>query len=120
MNALLDHLPYYVAAWLFACGLYGVATSKNLVHQVVCLAVLQSSTYVLLLAIGYQRGAIAPIFADRVVGTPATDPVVQALMLTDVVVEATVMALLLALAVQAHKRTGTLDPGELTLRRMRG
>jgi multicomponent Na+:H+ antiporter subunit C len=120
MKALLDHLPYYVAAWIFVWGLYGVATSKNLVHLIICVAVLQSSTYVLLLAIGYERGAIAPIFVDRAPGTPATDPIVQALMLTDVVVEATVMALLLALAVQAHKRTGTLDPGELALRRMRG
>ncbi len=42
------------------------------------------------------------------------DPVVQTLTLTDVVVEATVSALLLALAVQAHKRFGTADPDELT------
>jgi multicomponent Na+:H+ antiporter subunit C len=41
------------------------------------------------------------------------DPIVQALALTDVVVEAAVTALLLALAVQAHKRFGTLDPQEL-------
>ena len=34
----------------------------------------------------------------------------QALTLTDVVVEATVVALLLALVVQAHKRYGTVDP----------
>jgi multicomponent Na+:H+ antiporter subunit C len=82
------------------------------VHLIICLAVLQSSTYVLLLAIGYKVGAVAPIFADVQVGTPAVDPVVQALMLTDIVVEATVMALLLALAVQTHKRTGTLDPDQ--------
>jgi multicomponent Na+:H+ antiporter subunit C len=48
------------------------------------------------------------------VGTPAVDPVVQALALTDVVVGATVSALLLALAVQVHKRSHTLDPDRLT------
>ena len=37
----------------------------------------------------------------------------QALALTDVVVEAAVTALLLAFAIQAHKRFGTLDPHEL-------
>ena len=88
-------------------------TSRNLVHLVICLSVVQSSTYVLLLAIGYRSGAPAPIFADIPPGTPAVDPVVQALTLTDVVVGATVTALLLALAVQAHKRFGTLDPDEL-------
>jgi multicomponent Na+:H+ antiporter subunit C len=47
------------------------------------------------------------------VGTPAVDPVVQALMLTDIVVEATVVALLLALALQLQKHTNTLDPDKL-------
>jgi len=41
------------------------------------------------------------------------DPTVQVLVLTDVVIEATVTALLLALAVQAHKRFGRLDPADL-------
>ncbi len=118
MAAFVNFLPFAVAAWLFAAGLFGVVTSKNLVHLVICIAVMQSSTYVLLLAIGYKVGAVAPIFADIPVGTPAVDPVVQALMLTDIVVEATVMALLLALAVQAHKRSGTLDPDKL--RELRG
>jgi len=58
-------------------------------------------------------GAVAPYFYDIGVHTPAVDPVVQALALTDVVVEAAVTALLLAFAVQAHKRFGTLDPQEL-------
>jgi multicomponent Na+:H+ antiporter subunit C len=109
----MDFLPYAVAAWLLVVGLYGVVTSKNLVHLVICLTVVQSSTYVLLLAVGYVDGGKAPIFADIPVGTRAVDPVVQALALVDVVVEATVTALLLALAVQAHKRFGSVDPDEL-------
>ena len=118
MNELASFLPYAVAVWLFAVGLYGIVTSRNLVHLVICVVVLQSSTYVLLLAIGYKTGATAPVFAGIPVGTPAVDPVVQALMLTDIVVEATVVALLLALAVQTHKRTGTIDPDKL--RELRG
>ena len=106
-------IPYFLAAWLLLWGLYGVVTSKNLIHLVICLAVVQSSTYVLLLAIGYVAGGVAPIYADMTPGTLAVDPVVQALMLTDVVVEATVVALLLALAVQAHERGGSLDPAKL-------
>jgi multicomponent Na+:H+ antiporter subunit C len=111
-------LPYLVAAWLFLLGLYGVVTSRNLIHLVVCLSVTQSSTYVLLLAIGYRKGGTAPIFADVPTGTKAVDPVVQALALTDIVVSVTVSGLLLALAIQAQKRAGTLDPERL--RPMRG
>jgi multicomponent Na+:H+ antiporter subunit C len=113
----MTHLPYFVAVWLFAIGLYGVVTSRNLVHMIICLSVVQSSTYVLLLGIGFRLNAAAPVFLDIPPGTPAVDPVVQALMLTDVVVEVTVTALLLALAVQAHERTGKLDPNELGILR---
>ncbi len=114
----MSYLPYGVAAWLFIVGLYGMVTSRNLIHLVVCLSVVQSSTYVLLLALGFEIGATAPVFYDVLPATPAVDPVVQALVLTDVVVGVTVTALLLALAVQEHKRFGTLDPHEL--RAMRG
>jgi multicomponent Na+:H+ antiporter subunit C len=105
--------PYVVAGWMVAAGLYGIARSRNLIHLVLCLTVVQSSTYVLLLAIGFRHDAAAPIFVDIAPYRRAVDPVVQSLTLTDVVVEATVVALLLALAVDAHKRFGTLDPQEL-------
>ena len=97
----MSFLPYAVAVWLFLIGLYGLITSRHLVHLVVCLTVVQSSSYVLLLAIGYRTGAEAPIFADIPPETPVVDPVVQALTLTDVVVGATVSALLLVLALFA-------------------
>ena len=114
---MLSALPYFVSAWLFCCGLYGIVTSRHLVHAVVCLAILQSSTYVLLLGIGYRIGGAAPIFADIAPGRLTVDPVVQALMLTDVVVEAVVVALLLAMVVKAHEKSGSVSPDDLrTLR----
>jgi multicomponent Na+:H+ antiporter subunit C len=106
--------PYLVAGWIFLVGVHGLVTSRNLVHAIGCLAVTQSSTYVLLLAVGYRHGATAPVFSDVPTHTRVVDPVVQALALTDVVVGATVTALLLALVVQLHKRHGTADPDELS------
>ncbi len=110
-------LPYFVAGWIFVVGLYAMATSRHFVHLLLSLAVVQTSTYVLILAIGYKTGATAPIFADIPVGTPATDPVTHALMLTDIVVEATVIALLLAITVQIHRKTGKADPDHVDLRK---
>jgi multicomponent Na+:H+ antiporter subunit C len=106
-------LAYAVAVWLLCVGIYGVISSRHLVHLVLCLAVMQSSTYVLLLAVGWRTGGQAPIYTDIPASAPVVDPVVQALTLTDVVVEATVVAVLLALTVQAHKRFGTCDPDAL-------
>ena len=106
-------LPWLAAGWLMLVGLYGVASSRNYVHLIGCLSVMQSATYVLLLAIGYRWNAGPPIFYSHPPGTPVVDPVVQALVLTDIVVGATVTALLLALALQVHKRTRTLNPDAL-------
>ena len=113
MPAHLSLLPYIVAAWLFCCGLYGIVTSRHLVHCVVCLAILQTSTYMLLLGIGYRVGGAAPVFADISPGRLTVDPVVQALMLTDIVVEAVVVALLLAIVVKAYEKSGCVDPRDL-------
>ncbi len=106
----MSYLPYIVVAWLVLIGLYGMVTSRNLIHLTVCLSVIQSATYVLLLSIGYRAGAGPPIFANVPPGTPAVDPIVQAMALTDIVVGATVTALLLALVIQVHKHLHTLDP----------
>ena len=109
----VDNLPFLLAAWLFFVGLYGMVTSTNYVHMIMCLSVVQSSTYVLILQVGFLVRGTAPIFYDVPVGTRAVDPVVQSLVLTDIVVGVVVSALLLSLVLQMHKRTGTLDPDAL-------
>ncbi|MCV7197135.1 sodium:proton antiporter [Mycobacterium angelicum] len=108
--------PYCVAAWLVLIGAFGIVRSRNLIHAVVCLSVAQSGTYVLLLTVGFQRDSAPPIFSGPNVPSAkvVVDPVVQAMTLTDIVIQATVTALLLALAIQIHKRHGTLDPDELS------
>lgn len=110
----MSYLPYALAVWLILVGLFGIVISRNLIHLVICVTVVQSGTYVLLLAIGYKAHGTAPIFADIPQTRKTVDPVVQALTLTDVVVSVTLAALLLALAMMAHERAGTLDPAKLT------
>jgi len=106
-------LPYLVAGWICIVGLYGIVTSRNLIHLALCLTVTQSSTYVLLLAVGYVKGGGPPIFKGVKLGTTAVDPVVQSLTLTDIVVSVTVLALILALALDVHENAETMDPDEI-------
>jgi multicomponent Na+:H+ antiporter subunit C len=106
-------LPYLAAGWICLIGLYGIVTSKDLIHLALCLTVTQSSTYVLLLAIGYVKGGGPPIFKGVKLGTTAVDPVVQSLTLTDIVVSVTVLALILAFALDVHENADTMDPDEI-------
>ena len=113
MTTTLTVVCYAVAGWLVLAGTLGIVRSRDLVHTVVSLSVAQAGTYVLLLAVGYRTGGKAPIIADIPAVSRLVDPTVQVLVLTDIVIEATVTALLLALVVQAHKRFGSLDPADL-------
>ncbi len=107
-------LAFGVVVWLIVIGLYGVVTSRNLIHLVVCISVAQSATDILILEIGYVDHGHAPVFVSLPKHPgPTVDGIMQALSLTDVVLGAAVSALLLALVVQIHKRTGTLDPDHL-------
>lgn len=106
-----SYAPFAVAAWLFLWGLYGIVSSRHFVHLVICLGLLQTSTYLLLVGVGYRKGGIAPVMVPQThAHESVVDPIVQALMLTDVVVEATVIALLLAMVVQIYEKTGSADP----------
>ena len=113
MRDVLDVLPYAVAAWVLLAACYGIATSRNFIHVVACLSVMQSSTYLLLLLVGWSGHATAPVFGDVPPGVRVVDPVVQALTLTDIVVGGAVTALLLALTIQLAKRQGSIDPDRI-------
>lgn len=106
-------LPFLVAALLFLAGLYGVVTSRSYIHLAVCLAVTQSATYVALLSVGYVRNGQPPVTKGSTPGKPFVDPVVQAMTLTDVVVSVAVLALVLSLAMLAHRTHGTVDPEQM-------
>ena len=109
----MSFLPFAVAAWLFLAGLYGIVSSRNLIRSVLCLTVVQSASYLMLVGVGYRSHAKAPIVADIPVVQKLVDPTVQVLVLTDIVIEATITALLLAFVVQGHKRFGSVDPADL-------
>jgi hypothetical protein len=64
-HRLMQIFPFLVVAWIVAVGLYGLATSRDLIHQMVCLIVVQSSTYVLQLGVGYVTGGVAPYLPGR-------------------------------------------------------
>ena len=113
----MSFVPYALAVWIFLVGLYGIVTSRNLIHITVCVTVCQSATYVLLLAIGYRTEGTAPVFADiPTEGRRVVDPIVQSLTLTDIVVSVAVAALLLSFALKAFEHHRSLDPAEMELK----
>jgi multicomponent Na+:H+ antiporter subunit C len=118
VSGFVEVWPVLVAVWLLLAGLYGMATTRDLVHLVLSVSVFHAGAWVLLLGVGFSSGVTAPIVDEDVTeGQPLADPVVQAITVTDVVVGAAVTALLLTLAVRVKRRFGTVDPRDVQVLR---
>lgn len=114
-------MNYIAAILLFLIGLFGLIRQRNLVRMILNLGLMESSTYLLLVVIGYRQGGTAPIFyeAHIVPGETITvDPIVQALTSTSIVIGVVTMALALALVIQLARHYRTLDAGQI--RELRG
>ncbi len=114
---------------LFAVGLYGVMTKKNVVKIVLGVAIMEYGVNLFLILIGYRHPgegaeAMAPIMDAGAVKNPAeflatsVDPIPQALVLTSIVISLGVLALLVAMCMRLYERYGTFDITEM--RKLRG
>ena len=111
---------YALCLLIFALGLYGALTQKNLIKIIIGLGIAGNAVNLFLLLVGYRHGGKAPI---RLPGTEnfaagAVDPFPQAMVLTAIVIELGVMALLVAIAMRLYQRYGTYDISEI--RKLRG
>ena len=70
----MQFFPFVVVAWILCVGLYGIVTSRHLVHLIVCLIVVQSSTYVLLLGVGYKTGGGGAVLLRHPAAHPGRGP----------------------------------------------
>ena len=106
-------ITYVTAIVLVAIGTYAIVVKENLIKKVIGLGLFTNGIHLLLISIGYRAGGIAPIFLEGMdlshFSLTAVDPLPQALVLTSIVIELSVIALALALIIKYHKMTGTLD-----------
>ncbi len=113
---------YALTLVLVAVGLYGVLVKRNLVRIIVGLMILEGGVHLFFVLLGFRPGGRPPILAGpselpAFAGT-AVDPLVQAVVLTAIVIDVGVLALLVALVLKLWERYGTFDITEI--RRLRG
>jgi multicomponent Na+:H+ antiporter subunit C len=105
-------LNYIAAIVLFLLGLYGVITQRNLIRILLNLGLMESATYLFLIALGYRAGGTAPIFYESKIvpgQTTAVDPIMQALALTSIVIGVVTLAMALSLIIHLARHYRTLD-----------
>jgi multicomponent Na+:H+ antiporter subunit C len=105
-------MNYVAAILLFVIGLYGVVTQRNLVRILLNLGLMESASYLMLIALGYRANSTAPIFYESKMEpgvTPVVDPIMQALALTSIVIGVVTLALALSLIIHLARMYRTLD-----------
>jgi multicomponent Na+:H+ antiporter subunit C len=117
---------YALCLVLFIVGLYGVLVKRNLIKIIISLVIMESAVNLFLVMLGYRKDGVAPIMMKT--ADPAAyhetfvrasvDPVMQALVLTAIVIGLGVIALNVAIAMRLYERYGTYDINEI--RRLKG
>lgn len=103
---------------MFAIGLYGVLRKRNLIKIILGLVIIEYSTHLLFILVGYRMGGRAPILAQDVSITNMVDPLPQALVLTAIVISLAVTALVVSFAMRIYDRYRTFDITKI--RRLKG
>ncbi|MGQ9778851.1 MAG: sodium:proton antiporter [Bacillota bacterium] len=109
---------YFMCFVLFAVGLYGVLAKRDLVKIIIGLTIMGYGVNLFLVLIGYRRGGLFPILEKGRAATAMVDPLPQAMVLTAIVVELAVLALLVSLAVRLYEKYRTHDITKI--RRLKG
>ena len=114
-------LVYALAVGVIAAGIYAVIVKDNLVKKLLGLGIMTNGIHVFLIALGYRAGGILPIMQEldfQRFSMTAVDPLPQALVLTSIVINFSILAVGLSITILFYRKFGTLDSSRI--RRLRG
>jgi multicomponent Na+:H+ antiporter subunit C len=100
---------YVLCFALFLVGLYGIMTKRDLIKIILSSGIMGYACNLMIVLFGYRRGASYPILEKGKEAAAMVDPLPQALVLTSIVIELGVTALLAALAIRLFQKYRTYD-----------
>lgn len=115
---MIGNLPFVACMVLIALGFWTLLFKRNLVKLVIGVGLIESGVNLFLVALGYVRSGVPPIYTYAPAGAPMVLPTPQALTLTSIVIGLATTALMLAFAVVIYRHKGTLDARKI--RELRG
>ncbi len=111
---MIGNTPFIVSMVLVALGLWTLLSRRNLIKIVIGLKLIQNGVNLFLVATGYVRQGVVPIYTYAPPDATMVLPTPQALTLTSIVIGLATTALMLAFVVVIHRHRGTLDARKVT------
>lgn len=100
-----------LALAIIGVAIYGICMSDNIIKSIICFNIVQAAIILLFIQLAGDTGTKIPIVSS-VVGE-MVDPLPQALMITAIVISASVTALSLMFSIKIFHYYGTLNWHEL-------
>ena len=100
---------YLLCFALFLVGLYGVLIKRDLIKIVLSLTIMGYAANLFFILFAYKDGASYAILSEGAQSAPMVDPLPQALVLTSIVIELGITALLAAIVVRLFQKYNTFD-----------
>ena len=107
-------INYILCFILFLVGFYGIITQRNIIKIVICLSIMEFSTFLFFALIGYIKDGVAPIVNPAEPDKIYVDPLPQALVLTAIVIGLATTAMLLAVVIRLYRKYKTFDIREIS------
>ena len=100
---------YFLCLVLFSIGVYCILRKRNLIKIIIGLAIIEYAVNLFFILVGYRMHGRAPILARDQEILNMVDPLVQALVLTAIVIGLATTALIVAIAIRIYEKYGTFD-----------
>lgn len=100
---------YFLCLVLFSIGIYCILRKRNLIKIIIGLAIIEYAVNLFFILVGYRMHGRAPILARDQEILNMVDPLVQALVLTAIVIGLATTALIVAIAIRIYEKYGTFD-----------
>ena len=103
---------YVISMILLLIGAYTLVMKNNLIKKIMGLSIFSSGIHLFLISLGYRAGGVAPILSElnfNQISPFIVDPLPQALVLTSIVINLSIVAFALAIIIDVYREFGTLD-----------
>ena len=109
----MEYIALATGLLIIIAGLWAVISRRNIIKIIIGFSLFDTGLHLVMVSLSYLRGRKAPILDGAVdlekATEQVTDPVLQALVLTAIVIGLGVTALMLAYALKLHKQKGSLQ-----------
>ncbi|MCL2114690.1 MAG: cation:proton antiporter subunit C [Methanobrevibacter sp.] len=107
----------FTSAAFIIVGLFAAIFLDNIIKKIIGIAFIEEGANLFIVTLGYKPGGIVPIFLPGMdaewFALNSAYPLPHALVLTSIVIGASTLAVMLAIAIVLYKKHGTLSTSEI-------